>query len=482
VLAEEDFDDEVAWDLAYIAKFGLYGFMQKAWHVIEPGVEFIPNWHLEEICNHLGLVSYGFIRTLLENIPPGTCKSVITSVLWHPWEWGPAGMPQHQFLFTSYAPSIVNRDAEKAFMLIESEWYRKRWGVRILDRSMTDYRNSAGGRRISRFVNSQGITGEHPHRKVVDDPIKAADTMGAKGITRLQLDWVNKVFWDGTMATRGAGRGAASVITMQRLHEDDLTGYVKGKTSDAVHLRLPMRYEADNPCRTEYGGDRRTEEGELLWPALFPEDKVKTLEADLNVHAAAQLQQRAARAGGQIFNKSWFRYWNDPAEFKDADEWALSWDMTFKDTMGSDFVAGGVWARKGARYYLVDRIYDRMNFPQTVAAFRLQCRQYPQALLKLVEDKANGPAVIAMLQNEIPGIVAVNPMGGKVARANAVAPFHRAGNVYHPNPDMPGYAWVREHETDMCGFPLARHDDTVDQETQMLLHWKQNANTLFDAL
>lgn len=478
---DEDFADEVAFDRAYVAKFGPHGFLQLAWPVIEPGTPFADNWHLYEVCNHLGLVSVGVIQNLANNIPPGTGKSIMTSVAWPAWTWGPAGLRSKKFLFTSYAPTIVNRDAEKCFELMSSEWYRARWPEAILlDYSVSNYRTKGGGWRLSRAIRGQ-ITGVHPDIKSVDDPIKASDTMGTSSVTRHQIDYVNKVFWDGTMASRGNPKTVAEVLTMQRLHEDDLTGYATGK-KPFVHLRFPMRYEADNPCRTAWGGDHRQNEGELLWPERFGEKEVAQLERDLNVHAPAQLQQRPTKAGGQIFRKDWFKYWTDKSEWADADLFALSWDMTFKDAMGSDFVCGQVWAKKGAHFYLVHQVYDRMNFPATLRAFRLMCVAWPQATAKLIEDKANGPAVIAVVQNEISGVIPVEPLGSKVTRANGCSPLHQAGNVHYPHPDMAGFDWVHKHVTNMIGFPLARHDDDVDAETQALHHLLGNRNAFWDAI
>jgi predicted phage terminase large subunit-like protein len=73
-----------------------------------------------------------------------------------------------------------------------------------------------------------------------------------------------------------------------------------------------------------------------------------------------------------------------------------------------------------------------MNFPKTVEAIMAMAEKWPQAHRKLVEDKANGPAVISMLQTEISGLIAVNPEGGKISRAHAVSAVVEAGNVFLP--------------------------------------------------
>ena len=146
-----------------------------------------------------------------------------------------------------------------------------------------------------------------------------------------------------------------------------------------------------------------------------------------------------------------------------------SWDCAFKDLETSDFVVGQVWGRVGADYFLGDQVRDRMDCPTTVKAVRDLSYRYPGSLAKLIEDKANGSAVIQMLKHEIEGILPVNPEGGKVARAMAVSPLIEAGNVYLPHPLIA--PWVNDFTEECAAFPNGAHDDQVDAMTQALLRW-----------
>jgi predicted phage terminase large subunit-like protein len=110
-----------------------------------------------------------------------------------------------------------------------------------------------------------------------------------------------------------------------------------------------------------------------------------------------------------------------------------------------------------------------MDFPTTVNAVRDVSANWPGTIAKLIEDKANGSAVIQMLSNEIPGILPVNPSGGKIARAAAVSPLIEAGNVYLPHP---AYApWVNDFIEECAAFPNGAYDDQVDAMTQALIRW-----------
>lgn len=141
-----------------------------------------------------------------------------------------------------------------------------------------------------------------------------------------------------------------------------------------------------------------------------------------------------------------------------------SWDMTFKDTDASDYVVGQVWGRRGAEVHLLDQVRDRMDFPATCRAVQALSTRWPQATLKLIEDKANGPAVIAQLRKTVPGMVPVNPKDSKAARVAAVSPFAEAGNVFLPDPHS--HPWVGGFVEEAAGFPNASHDDQVDAFTQ----------------
>jgi predicted phage terminase large subunit-like protein len=152
-----------------------------------------------------------------------------------------------------------------------------------------------------------------------------------------------------------------------------------------------------------------------------------------------------------------------------VDDQIQSWDCAFKDLSTSDYVVGQVWARRGNIFLLGDQIRARLDCPATVRAVRALSEKWPRTHGKLIEDKANGSAVIQMLANEIPGLLPVNPQGGKIARAAAVSPLVEAGNVYLPHPD---YApWVNDFIEECAAFPNGAHDDQVDAMTQALLRF-----------
>ena len=410
-------------------------FVRQAWHIIEPSTPFVPGWHIDAIIDHLEAVSYGHIRNLLINVPPRHMKSLLVSVLWPAWEW--TRWPERRWLYSSYGAQLSMRDSVKCRRLIESPWYRARWGhVFTLtgdQNAKTRFDNNRSGYRLSTSVGG-AVTGEGGDRIVCDDPHNVADV--ASDTTRkTAIEW-----WDIAMSTRvNDPKTSAMVIVMQRCHQRDLSGHLLEK-GNFEHLCLPAEYEGPGRVTSIGFSDPRTEHGELLWPGQFGRTEIEELKINLGSYGAAgQLQQRPSPAGGGIFKRHWFRYFQPrgmnlpPVEVRLPDgtlmsiqaheapfhveEQIQSWDCAFKDLDTSDYVVGQLWGRLGPRFLLGDQFRGRTDCPGTVKAVRAMTDKWPATMAVLIEDKANGSAVIQMLSHEIPGLIPVNPQGGKVGRA-----------------------------------------------------------------
>lgn len=440
-------------------------FVRGAWHVVEPATPYVQGWHLDAISDHLEAITCGDIRNLIINIPPRYMKSLSVCVFWPCWEW--TKKPSTRWLFSSYSDRLATRDSLKCRRLLMSPWYQERWGsvFRLTgdQNEKTRFENDKTGYRLATGVGG-GATGEGGDRLIVDDPIKARDA---------DSDAVREsanIWWDETMSTRGNDpKTVTKIIVMQRLHEDDLTGHVLQKVREGgeeyEHLCLPAEYEPRIYTSGIGWSDPRTKDGELLWPERFGTPEIAALKKNLGSYGASgQLQQRPTPRGGGMFKRDWWQFYKVmPSRF---DQVVDSWDMTFKDKATSDFVSGQKWGRVGADAYLLARIHDRMNFPATQQAVKNLAAIVPVAPAKLVEDKANGTAIIASLRSIVAGLIAVEPLGGKQARAAAVSPFVEAGNVYLPDPSIA--PWVEEVIAECAAFPLGSHDDDVDAMSQAL--------------
>lgn len=387
-------------------------------------------------------------------------KSLLVAVFWPTWLWGPAGKPHIQFLFGSYALQLATRDNLKRRRLIQSAWYQKRWGHVFQltgdQNAKTRFENDHNGHCLITSPDS-ATTGEGGDVIIVDDPHNAKEAHSEAARANVEI------WWNESLGTRhnDPKTGIRGIIA-QRVHEGDLCGLVLAE-GGVTHLCLPAEFEPDHPYLSPV--DWRTEPGELLWPERFGPPQLAKLKRGLGSYGSAgQLQQRPSPAEGGIIKRNWLRYYTLPPT--QYDKIILSWDATFKDTKSSDYVVGQVWGRQGGNFFLLDQVRDRMDITATMAAIKAQVARWPQAVGKLVEDKANGPAIITMLKNAIPGLIPVEPMGSKEARLSAVAPVFESGNVF-----IPGSAvWTQDYVSELTNFPGAANDDQVDATSQALNH------------
>lgn len=210
-----------------------------------------------------------------------------------------------------------------------------------------------------------------------------------------------------------------------------------------------------------------TANGEADGVSVFlpPEELARQRRTMGNYIFGCQMLQKPSPDEGSIYNRSWIRYWKTlPARF---DRTLISMDCAFKDKEDSDYVVAQYWGQSGADAYLMDQVRGQWDFVATVREFLAFVTKHPDAREKLIEDKANGPAVISTLKGDIPGIIPVEPSGSKSARAYAVSPFWESGNIYIPDPCL-NFLWVADFETELLQFPVVAHDDQVDAMTQAL--------------
>jgi predicted phage terminase large subunit-like protein len=319
-----------------------------------------------------------------------------------------------------------------------------------------------------------GLTGRPLDLLVIDDPFSGSEEADSAYYRERVWKW-----WQSVGSTRLAP-DAPVILINTRWHEDDLTGRLVNAEDGYRWRVINIPALANHQPEKQQSDLLGREPGEWLDSARKRTDvqweQIK-VQAGTRVFTALY-QGRPSPDAGNVWQRHWWRRYREPLWsqhpdqagawiIRDIDEMVLSWDMAFKDTKGSDFVAGQVWARRGADVYLVDQVHKRLSFTDTLVAFSVLVAKWPQASRKLVEDKANGTAVIDSLKSKIPGIVPVTPKESKYARANAVSPFVEAGNVWLPAPDVALFD-VDGFIEEAADFPNAAHDDQVDGASQAL--------------
>jgi predicted phage terminase large subunit-like protein len=303
-----------------------------------------------------------------------------------------------------------------------------------------------------------GLTGRSATIGIIDDPIK--NEKEALSVTTKEGLWS---WYQATFTTR-MSQNSGQVIMATSWAADDLVGRIVDHFRDdtrLTHLRFPAINLPD-----ESGYNPSLPEGALV-PELHSLDKLYETKGLFSDYWFSSLYQQNPKAlGGNVFKDFCVQYYLPKDLPKKFDKVIASWDATFKDTDGTDFVVGQVWGKSGANSYLLDQICARMSFTVTVKAVVTLKTKWPQIREILIEDKANGPAIIDVLKATVPGIIPVEPDGSKLARAHAVTHVWEGLNVWLPNPEL--HHWVRHFVNEVTAFPAAAHDDQVDSMTQAL--------------
>lgn len=326
------------------------------------------------------------------------------------------------------------------------------------------------------------LTSKPSDLMIIDDPTRGHAEANSPTYQEKNYEW-----YTGTALSRLAtGANEASVImVLTRWSDKDLAGQVMAaEPGEWKFIRIPAQADHD-PDKGETDPLGR-EPGEWLKDVrgTTPEQWERRKKASGPYTWSALYQGRPTPPEGGIFPRTIPSYdtplWVEksdgtrivPGIGRGDHELIMSWDLTFKESKSSDYVVGQVWLRVGAHVYLLDQVRGRMGYNRSVQAVKDLAAKWPQAGAKFIEDKANGPAVINSLQQSIPGLIPVEPEGGKEARAHAVSPFFYAENVHLPEPAL--LANVQDLREEMLNFPNGGHDDTVDAMTQainqLLLH------------
>ena len=409
--------------------------------------------------------------------------------------------PDTTIIATSYGANLARRMNRDVQRIIDDEAYwrlfpdTRLWGKNVRSDAQGSWlRNSdmfevVGHRGYYLGTGVGGsVTGAGAHVAIIDDPVKNRKEANSPTYQEAVFDW-----YTSTLYTRLTPDGQV-LLTVTRWHESDLAGKLlalaKADPESDQWETLILPAVSEDPVALY---DERRTPGKALWENRWGMDKLRKIERTVGSRDWASLyQQRPAPDEGEIFKRHHWRYWQPrgaklppvavtmgdgsvvevlPVELPlRFDETVQSWDLPFKDTSTSDFVAGQVWGKLGADKYLLDYLLERLGIVATMDAIRTWTVKWPKAIAKLIEDKANGPAVMQMLGREIAGLIAVNPEGGKVSRAYAAAPEVEAGNVFLPHPHMA--AWVNGFVNNAAAFPNAAHDDDVDAFTQAIIRWQ----------
>lgn len=427
--------------------------------------EFLENWHHKVIADTLMKVYRGELTYVVINLPPRYTKTelVIKAFV----SWCLARNPKSKFIHLSYSDDLALDNSASIRDIVKSTEYQNFWPLKIKEDSDSKkkwdteqgggvYATSTGGQ-ITGFGAGAVQDPNEPYvfsgAILIDDPLKPDDASSETVRKRMNERFNN------TIKSRTNSKRTPIIIIMQRLHEEDMAGFLLngGSEFDFFHLNLPAINE-DGPSELD-----PRELGEALWPAKHDEEALENMRiADAGTFAG-QMQQRPAPKEGNIF-KNFKYYYELPTWFPFK---IHSWDFTFKKTKKSDYVVGSYWGRTQEKdIYLIDLVRAKMAFSESLKAIEHFTEKHPTYNALLVEDKANGSAIIDSIKDKIKKVIAISPTESKEERAQAVSPMFDAGDIYLPHPSIA--PWVEDFVNEMKVFPNGKFDDQVDSATQAI--------------
>ena len=502
----------------------LIGFTEYVWPVVEPAIPFLKGWAIEAIAEHLEAVTYGHIRRLLINVPPGFTKSLLTDVMWPAWEWGPRNMPWLRYVCASYSNHLTERDNMRCRNIVISDLYRKMWGGRfkISNEQFTKikFANDQTGWKLATSVGGIGV-GERGDRFIIDDPNNTMDME-----SELVRNTTNMWFTEVVPTRMNSPEESAIVIIQQRLHEDDVSGVALSRDMGYTHLMIPMEHDPSRHCVTVLGVDSdgeevawedpRTEDEELAWPERFTQKVCDDYKRDQGPHAwAGQFQQSPEPRGGSILKRNFWQVWKGD-KYPHFEFILASLDTAYTAKEENDASAMTIWGifRSNPEYEagsealwmprdtpqiakLADgnpkimllwaweeRLEFNDLFQKVIDSCTLENKKSPGPHFSvdklIIEAKATGLSVGQELHRLLRGsgkmgIELINPTlyGDKVARVHAVQHIFADGMVYAPDK-----AWADKVINECAIFPKGSRDDLVDSTSQAIRYLRDTGFAL----
>jgi predicted phage terminase large subunit-like protein len=444
-------------ELAYMHKFAEYVTKGEL-------IEWKPYNHLKYLSKRLSLrllADDDPVRAII-SMPPRHGKSFLISEFMPAWYlyWHPT----HRIILASYEANFAASWGRKVRDVIQNNREVFQLKVRNDVSAINNWELTTGGGMVTAGVGGP-ITGKGGNLLLLDDPIKNWEEAESETYREKAYDWFKSTFYS------RAEPNASVIIIMTRWHEADVVGKIlEDNPNKWDYIKFPAicederdilgRVKGDPLCPERYNSDALLDIRETVGPRIF----------------GGLYQQDPAPKSGALINIDDFIYYKDedlPTSFETIIQ---SWDMSVKDSEQNDYVACGVWGVKENKFYLLDILRERLDFPSSVREVKNMSTKWKKTDSILIEDKANGPAAIQVLSEYYDNIVPISPMGGKIARAAAASVYVEMHLVYIPDPEVyhknVDYKLINPFIEEVGKFPNAANDDQTDQMTQAIIYLK----------
>lgn len=408
-------------------------------------------------------------------MPPGSAKSTYASVCGPAFYMG--ANPGRNIITTSYGSDLAKKFGRKVRSIARSKQYAELFDAGLVadNRAVDDWALSNASTYMSGGILA-GITGNRADGLVIDDPVKGRQDADSATI--------RSKIWEAYLTdlrTRLKPNGW-QVIIQTRWHEDDLSGRILPESYDGESGWIQARdgewwYVVCLQAQAERDDDPLgRSRGEWLWTDWFPPEhweQERITQGERNW--SALYQQRPKPLEGAIIKRKWVKRYRLDELPPDA-YLVHSWDTANKpdEVLNAPSVCT-IWAVSRLGYYLVHVYRDWIDYPTLKKKVVELFEAYP-ANTVLVEDKASGQSLIQDLRdNTLVPVVAIEPDGNKIFRAEQSSGAWEAGLVFLPSDD-PAVAppWLQDFESEIFGFPLSTYADQVDSMSQAVRYIHRN--------
>lgn len=435
-------------------------FVQKFWNVIIKEKP-VYNWHIEYLCQELQILSIPIVKRekklydLIINIPPGTTKSTITTIMYPAWLW--TQDPTIRIITNSYSMNLSIEHATKSRDIILSDEFRRLFPDVMIRRDKgqkTSYENTLTG---ARYTTSTGgtITGKHAHIIINDDPLNPGQSQSAVNIYAANEHTK-------TLSTRKVDKQNTPTLTiMQRLHENDPTGYQLAKKGESIkHINLPAEIsDTIKPAELK----NRYIDG-LLDPLRLSRDVLAEAKIDLGARQySGQYEQEPQEDGGNIVKREWFKIITEFEFNKIRSNAPIVFfaDTAYTSNTWNDPTGLMATCKIGNDLYITHAKKVNLKFPDLirfVPEYAIENGYDSRSTIR-IEPKANGLSVIDQLKEitKLNVTKTPTPTEDKETRLNAASPSIECGRVI-----LVAGQWNEELISEICGFPNKTHDEYVD--------------------
>jgi predicted phage terminase large subunit-like protein len=436
-------------------------FVEYVFGLLRPGIPFKPNWHIDAMAHKVSQVATGETRRLIITVPPRHLKSIIASVALPAWYLG--HNPSERVVCVSYSADLAKTHSNDFRRVVTDPTYQAVFPkMRLARETDSEIHTTLRGRRYATSIEGT-LTGRGGNLFIIDDPLKPSDALSDANRERV-IEWYRS-----TLVTRPDDKQAARImVVMQRIHVDDLVGYLLDNEAGFEVLSLPS--VAQSTATYDLGGGRThtREQGDLLHPSHEPAEVLRELKRNMgSMLFSAQYQQAPEPAGGKIIKRKMLQYYS-AVERRPTDRIVLSWDIALSEKEAADYSACVVLLNRGDLYYVIDVIRGKFPFDKLKKKIIEVKERYVNGSL-LIEEGAISHGLIQSLRQRHINVVDIKPDRDKLSRLISQIDLFEGGSVLLPK-EAP---WMDQFVAELLSFP-GRHDDQVDALSQGLA-WRRGA-------